>query len=312
MPLAALFAALSWLRKTAYAIGLLRRVRLPVPVVVVGNLNVGGTGKTPAVIWLVRALRTRGYRPGVISRGYRGDGQLRAVGPDCPPEIGGDEPVLIARLAHCPVWVGRDRGAAARRLLDSNPDVNVIISDDGLQHYRLTRNCELAVVSARQRFGNRLLLPAGPLREPASRLRTVDATIVNGGELPGLPVSTFAMQLVGDRFCNLVEPKKTASPHDFDGKRVHAVAGIGDPERFFAHLRGLGLSFVPHAFADHHAFRAADLDFEDADAVIMTQKDAIKCARFAPENWWALPVEARIDDTLVDLVIQKMGSDSGY
>ncbi|UCD68834.1 MAG: tetraacyldisaccharide 4'-kinase, partial [Betaproteobacteria bacterium] len=283
----------------------------PLPVVVVGNLSVGGTGKTPAVIWLVNALRTRGYKPGVISRGYRGAEELCAIAVDSSPEIAGDEAVLIARRAQCPVWVGRDRSAAALRLITTNPEVNVVISDDGLQHYRLHRDCELVVISAGQRFGNRLPLPAGPLREPISRLRSVDGAIINGGDLPGLPVNTYAMRLEGDSFCNLADPATTASPADFEGMRLHAVAGIGDPQRFFAHLRGLGLTFTSHPFPDHYAFRPTDLDFTDADAVLMTQKDAIKCARFARKNWWALPVEADIDEALVDVVSRKIGSDTG-
>jgi len=297
----------------AYAAGLLRKVRIPVPVVIVGNLNVGGTGKTPVVIWLVKALRARGYVPGVVSRGYRGTEQLQAIEAETPAEVAGDEAVLIAKLAQCPVWVGRDRAAAAMRLVNDNQGVNVVVSDDGLQHYRLNRDCELAVISASQQFGNRLLLPAGPLREPVSRLQSVDAAIINGnarinGDLSGLPNETFEMRLEGNEFCNLVDATRRASPADFAGLRLHAVAGIGEPGRFFEHLRALGLAFIPHAFADHHAFRAQDLEFAGADAVLMTQKDAIKCAGFARENWWALPVEARIDEALVDLVTRKIGS----
>jgi len=313
LPLAAIFAVLSWLRRMAYAAGLLRKVRIPVPVVIVGNLNVGGTGKTPVVIWLVKALRARGYVPGVVSRGYRGTEQLQAIEAETPAEVAGDEAVLIAKLAQCPVWVGRDRAAAAMRLVNDNQGVNVVVSDDGLQHYRLNRDCELAVISASQQFGNRLLLPAGPLREPVSRLQSVDAAIINGnarinGDLSGLPNETFEMRLEGNEFCNLVDATRRASPADFAGLRLHAVAGIGEPGRFFEHLRALGLAFLPHAFADHHAFRAQDLEFAGADAVLMTQKDAIKCAGFARENWWALPVEARIDEALVDLVTRKIGS----
>lgn len=296
----------------AFANGLLRKARIAVPIVVVGNLSVGGTGKTPVVIWLAKALKAQGYTPGVISRGYGGAEKLCAIDAQSSPEIAGDEPVLIAALAQCPVWVGRDRAAAAKRLVAGNPGVNVVIADDGLQHYRLARDCEIVVINARQRFGNRLLLPAGPLREPVSRLRTVDAIVVNGGNLPGLPASTFAMRLEGREFRNLADPEITASPDDFDSLRLHAVAGIGDPERFFMHLRGLGLSFVSHAFPDHHAFSATDLAFADADAVLMTQKDGIKCARFARENWWALPVEAVIDETLLDLVTRKIGAANGY
>jgi len=312
LPLAAIFAVLSWLRRTAYGAGLLRQVRVSVPVIVVGNLSVGGTGKTPAVIWLVNALRSTGHTPGVISRGYGGTARLCAVDSTTSPQVAGDEPVLIARLAQCPVWVGRDRAAAATRLLASNPDVDVLISDDGLQHYRLSRDCELVVIDARRRFGNGLLLPAGPLRESTTRLDSVDAVIVNGGSAPDLPPGVFPMRLEGSEFTNLVKPERQASPRDFDGMQLHAVAGIGDPERFFSHLRGLGLSFESHAFPDHHAFRAQDLAYANADAVLMTQKDAIKCARIARENWWALPVEAHIDRLLLDLVTRKIGLAIGH
>jgi len=313
LPLTALFAVVSWLRRLAYASGMLRTVRVPVPVVVVGNLSVGGTGKTPVVIWLVNALRAQGFTPGVISRGYRGSEQLQAIDPQSPPNVAGDEPALIARRTRCPVWVGRDRVAAARNLVADNPQVNVVISDDGLQHYRLARDCELAVINANRQFGNRLLLPSGPLREPVGRLRKVDAAIVNGRSrasdaLLHLPAPIFEMRLEGSEFCNLVDESRRAQPADFGATRVHAVAGIGDPDRFFAHLRALGLSFVPHAFPDHHEFRPADLDFAEADSVLMTQKDAIKCAGFARDNWWALPVDARIDEALVKLVIGKIDS----
>jgi tetraacyldisaccharide 4'-kinase len=313
LPLTALFALVSSLRRCAYAAGFLRKVRVAAPVVVVGNLSVGGTGKTPVVIWLVNALRAHGYTPGVISRGYRGNEQLQGIDAQSSADVAGDEPVLIARHTRCPVWVGRDRAAAAASLLDANPQVNVLISDDGLQHYRLARDCELVVINANRQFGNRLLLPSGPLREPVKRLHTVDAAIINGrarasDELSRLPTQLFEMRLEGTAFCNLVDESRRASPGDFAAKRVHAVAGIGDPDRFFAHLRALGLSFEPHAFPDHYVFRSRDLEFDDADAVLMTEKDAIKCVRFARENWWSLPVQARIDEALVNLVIRKIGS----
>jgi tetraacyldisaccharide 4'-kinase len=313
LPLTALFAVLSSLRRLAYATGMLRKVRVPVPVIVVGNLSVGGTGKTPVVIWLVNALRERGYTPGVISRGYRGTERLQAIGRQSSADVAGDEPVLIARRAQCPVWVGRDRAAAALSLVADNPQVDVVISDDGLQHYRLDRDCEVAVINANRQFGNNLLLPAGPLREPVSRLRTVDAAIINGrarasDQLSRLPVPIFEMRLEGSEFCNLADASRRAVPADFEAKRVHAIAGIGDPDRFFTHLRALGLLFEPHAFPDHHVYRPQDLQFPDADAVLMTQKDAIKCLGFARETWWALPVEARIDEALVSLVIGKIGS----
>jgi tetraacyldisaccharide 4'-kinase len=327
LPLSALFAVLAWLRRTAHRIGLLPVVNATVPVVVVGNLSVGGTGKTPVVIWLAKTLVARGFTPGVVSRGYGGAGQLSAVTATSLPQLVGDEPALIARRTECPVWVGRDRTAALARLVDANPQVDVVISDDGLQHYRMARNVEIVVVDAQQQFGNRLLLPAGPLREPVSRLNSVDATVINGGEAANLPVRepagqdlsgqdrlarTFAMHLDGKEFTNLADPAKRRSAEQFANMNLHAVAGIGNPERFFSHLRNLGLSFTPHAFPDHHSFTASELEFADADAVLMTEKDAIKCRRFARENWWALPVEAHIDIALANLVIQRIGAPRGH
>jgi tetraacyldisaccharide 4'-kinase len=352
LPLSVLFAGLAWLRKTAYRTGLLPVVNATVPVVVVGNLSVGGTGKTPVVIWLAKTLVAHGFTPGVVSRGYGGAGQLSAVTAASLPQLVGDEPVLIARRTECPVWVGRDRTAALARLVDASPQVDVVISDDGLQHYRMARDVEIVVVDAQQRFGNRLLLPAGPLREPVSRLDSVDATVINGGEAADLPVReaaghvvpdqvlsgqdrlaqvlsgqdrlaqvlsgqdrlarAFAMHLDGKEFTNLVDPAKRRSAEQFANINLHAVAGIGNPERFFSHLRNLGLSFTPHAFPDHYSFTASELEFADADAVLMTEKDAIKCSRFARENWWALPVEAHIDIALANLVIQRIGAPRGH
>ena len=227
------------------------------------------------------------------------------------PRDAGDEPVLIARRTHCPVWVGRDRAAVANSLVAAHPQVDVLISDDGLQHYHLARDFEIVVVDASRQFGNRLLLPAGPLREPVSRLNTVDAAVVNGGGVPQLPVTAFAMQLGGSEFLNLVDPSKRMAAGQFGNMKLHAAAGIGDPERFFSYLRSLGLSFTPHAFPDHHVFTRSDLEFAGANAVLMTEKDAIKCSCFAREIWWALPVDAQIDSALVDLVIQKINPKIG-
>lgn len=311
LPLSALFSVLARIRRIAYRLGLFSIVSAPVPVVVVGNLSVGGTGKTPVVIWLAKELQARGFTPGVISRGYGGSGEMSEVLATSSPRHVGDEPLMIARRTHCPVWIGRDRAAAANRLVAGHPQVDILISDDGLQHYHLARNFEIVVIDARRQFGNRLLLPAGPLREPVSRLDTVDAAVVNGGEVPQLRVSAFAMRLDGSEFLNLVDPLKRMSAGQFGNMELHAVAGIGDPERFFSHLRSLGLSFTPHAFPDHHMFTASDLEFAGANAVLMTEKDAIKCTCFARDIWWALPVDAQIDSALADLVIQKINQKIG-
>ncbi len=308
IPLSALYGLFSGLRRALYRAGVLKSHGLPVPVVIAGNITVGGSGKTPLVLWLAEFLKDHGWRPGIVSRGYRGTetGPL-AVTSDSNPARTGDEPVLLARRAACPVWVGRDRVATARALLESEPDCNVILCDDGLQHYRLRRNMEIAVVDAERRFGNGRLLPAGPLREPLSRLRTVDAVVWNGGgQAAGETGRDFPMRLVGDGFRNLLNPGAWAGPGAFHGRRIHAVAGIGNPGRFFAHLRELGLEGVAHAYPDHHSYRPEDVDFPDAEAVLMTEKDAVKCAAFANEKMWALEVDAEVDPGLGDAVLRKL------
>jgi len=312
LPLAVLFRILAGLRRLTFRIGMLRAERLPVPVIVVGNITAGGTGKTPLTLWLCGFLQEQGFKPGIVSRGYGGHARLRAVTADSDPFAAGDEPVLLARRSNCPVWIGRDRVAAARALLAANPGCDVIVCDDGLQHYRLQRYFEIAVLDGRRGLGNGLPLPAGPLREGAARLRAVDAVVINGPGDPGLRIETrFDMSLEGSQFHNLFNPGHSAGAPEFQGRRVHAVAGIGNPMRFFEHLQRLGLSFTAHAFPDHHPFAPSDLDFEDADEVIMTEKDAIKCQRFARENQWALSVDAAVDPELGQLIVNRLKTRHG-
>ncbi len=304
-PLSWLFRAVVALRRGLYAVGVLHSERLPVPVIIVGNISVGGTGKTPLVLWLVNRLRERGYQPGIISRGYGGGNQHpRAVQPDSDTAQCGDEPVLLARRSQCPVWISRNRVAAARALLAAHPDCNVIISDDGLQHYRLARNAEIAVIDGTRGLGNGLLLPAGPLREPASRLNEVDAVVVRGAEAPVKP-PRYAMTLDPSGLRNLTDNRPAEASH-FKTLRVHAVAGIGNPQQFFDTLRRMGIAHTPHAFADHHAFTAADLEFSNGDAVVMTEKDAVKCEAFASDKHWALQVDARVDVALLHLLLERI------
>jgi tetraacyldisaccharide 4'-kinase len=245
-------------------------------------------------------------RPGIVSRGYGAAVQgATAVTANADPRRFGDEPVLLAQRSRCPVYIGRDRPGAAAALLRAHRDCDVILSDDGLQHYRLARDFEIAVLDGARRFGNGLMLPAGPLREPQSRLRTVDALVVNG---PGEVVAhngaaVFRMALEGRAFTNLLNPRHTAGPEQFQRQRVHAVAGIGNPERFFDHLRALGLQFRPHAFSDHHEYRREDLDYDACDAIVMTEKDAVKCAAFATEKQWALRVDAAPEPALGERVL---------
>lgn len=311
LPLAGVFSTLAWLRRALYRWGLLRCERLPVPVLVVGNIAVGGSGKTPVVDWLVRQLRAQGYRPGIVSRGY-GSGVKGVVVLPVEPDAAtfGDEPVLLARLTGCPVAIGADRPAAAHALLAAHPECDVIVSDDGMQHYRLARDLEIAVVDEAT-LGNRYRLPAGPLREPLSRLREVDLVIAHGSLAPEtaahLPVAgCFGMRLVGEQFVSLGEAGVRCGADHFAGRRVHAVAGIGRPERFFEHLRGLGLDLVPHPFPDHHPFVPGDLDFAPGEPKVLTSKDAVKCASFAPAETWEFPVSAHIDAGAAEIIVEKL------
>jgi tetraacyldisaccharide 4'-kinase len=312
LPIAAMFGCAVALRRALYRAGVFPSYRVPVPVIVVGNITAGGTGKTPLVLWLCDFLREHGYTPGIVSRGYGGRGQTTAVRKNASPDVTGDEPVLLAQRSHCPVWIGRDRVATARALIATNPGCNVIVSDDGLQHYRLQRDFEIAVIDGSRGTGNGLPLPAGPLRESTARLENVDAVVVTGNSIPpAAGAATFAMALEGNGFRNLLNPAFHQEAGAFHGKRVHAIAGIGNPARFFDHLRTLGLSFAAHAFPDHYSYTPADLEFGDADAVIMTEKDAIKCLRFARENHWVLPVDARVDTALGRLILEKMKTRHG-
>ena len=291
-PLAGLYGALTGLRRRLYASGRLRSERLPVPVVVIGNLTAGGTGKTPLTIALAEALRAEGLRPGVVSRGYGGSQrEPRLLGDDPDPAEVGDEPCLI-RASGVPVAVGRDRPAAARLLVAAGCDV--VIADDGLQHYRLSRDLEICVIDGARGFGNGHLLPAGPLREPLSRLATVDFQVCNGAERDG----AIAMRLRGDQAVNL-QDGIGAPLSRFAGQQVHAVAAIGHPQRFFDALRAQGIAVSGHAFPDHHPFAPVDLDFGDGLPVLMTDKDAVKCRRFARPNWWRVPVRAELPQDFV-------------
>lgn len=312
-PLGRLFGAVAAARRALYARGALRAEHLPVPVIVIGNITVGGTGKTPLAIHLARRLRAAGRRPGVVSRGHGAKGtHPRPVNPAGDPLDCGDEPLLIARRAGCPVWVGHDRVAAARALLAAHPACDLLIADDGLQHYRLARDVEIAVVDGERGFGNGRLLPAGPLREPPSRLAAVDAVVVNGdGPAPAGPAPVFRMRLVPGDLYNLREPSRSEPAARFAGPGVHAVAGIGNPRRFFATLRALGIDAVPHAFPDHHAYAPADLDLREARRIIVTEKDALKCASFADDRIWVLPVEAKLDPDPLQLILTAAGRRHG-
>ncbi|MDR2207804.1 MAG: tetraacyldisaccharide 4'-kinase [Azoarcus sp.] len=314
LPAATLFCGLAALRRGLYRHGILHREQLPVPVIVVGNIAVGGSGKTPAVLWLIEELRKAGRHPGIVSRGHGGQvsasGTPHLVVAGSDPDFCGDEPVMLARQAGCPVAVGRDRPAAARALLAAHPECDVIVSDDGMQHYRLMRTVEIAVVDESV-LGNRWLLPSGPLREPLSRLAGVDLILAHGELSPRLralagAVPVASMRLAGERFRSLTNPDEWCGAEAFIGKKVHAIAGIGQPQRFFDQLTSMGLDVIPHPFPDHHRYCAADFDFAPGETKLMTSKDAVKCAAFAPPDAWELPVRAIIDAGAIAPVLEKL------
>jgi tetraacyldisaccharide 4'-kinase len=299
-PLAWLYGAIGVLRRGLYRRGWLTSQRLPVPVVVIGNLTAGGTGKTPLTIALAQALRERGFAPGVVSRGYGGHQREPVLLGDAPdPRQVGDEPCLF-RAHGIPVAVGRDRPAAARLLVEAGFDV--VLADDGLQHYRMARDVEICVIDAARGFGNGHLLPAGPLREPLSRLATVDLCVCNGGERPG----AYPMYLRGGDARAARQPLTA-----FAGRNVHAVAAIGNPARFFDSLRAHGIEPIEHAFPDHHAFVPGDLHFDDDLPVLMTDKDAIKCRPFAQAGWWTVPVRAELAGEFFEAVAGRVAAAQG-
>ena len=306
IPLACVFSAVAALRRVAFSLGWRERVHVGVPVVIVGNLTVGGTGKTPTVIALVDALRSAGFTPGVVSRGYGAKlRRPRAVTSASRPDEAGDEPLLIARRTGAPVWVCPDRVAAAHALVAAHRDVDVIVSDDGLQHYRLARDIEIVVFDQRL-AGNGLPLPAGPLREPLSRRR--DATLVNdpfNRTLPPWP-DTFALAIAPGDAWHLADPALRRPVSQFAGERVLAAAGIGSPERFFATLRAAGLAPETLALPDHYAFRDDPFAHTRADIILITEKDAVKLRSRHDARIWVVPVEATLPGRLIALVVEKL------
>ena len=305
-----LLLPLNWLYSLLSALNrrLAKPVRLPVPVIVVGNLIVGGAGKTPLTLWLAQQLAARGWRPGIVSRGYgrSGDGVV-SVSADSKPEEVGDEPLLLTRRSGVPVYVGRQRAAAGAALLVAHPEVNVVLCDDGLQHYALARDVELVVFDARG-AGNGWRLPVGPLREPLGRLATVDAIIGNNLKSRfAAAAPTFDMRLQPGSFYRLDDPQQTCSADSLRGRgRLHALAGIGNPGRFFQTLESLGLNCENHPFPDHHRYSAADLAFVRDGVLLMTEKDAVKCAGLTAGETWVLPVEAELSPALIELILEKL------
>jgi len=290
-PITGLYCMVVTVRLVLYKLNILKSQAFDVPVVVIGNITVGGTGKTPLVIWLANYLKDSGYRPGIISRGYLGKAQSwpQQVRPDSDPVMIGDEAIVIARRTQCPIAVGPDRVASCAALLKYH-DCDIVLSDDGLQHYRLERDVEIMVVDGVRRFGNEHCLPAGPLREPVQRMEKVDFIVANGVA----KTSEYAMRYTSTVIYRLLDPSDTMTLSSLKSNSVHAVAAIGNPSRFYDFLKGQGLNIVAHDFPDHYAYFAHDLDFADDKMIILTEKDAVKCQRIANDKMWVLPVDVDI------------------
>ena len=296
-PLSIAYRAVTALRRFAYKTGIVHSHKVAIPVIVVGNITVGGTGKTPLVAWLANYLKEQGYRPGIVSRGYGGKARSwpQQVRPDSDPAMVGDEAVMLAGQTQCPMAVAPKRTEAAEALIEHS-DCNIILSDDGLQHYALQRDVEIAVIDGVRRFGSGFLLPAGPLREPVSRLKSVDMVVVNGlGN-----ANEYQMKVKPGRAVSLNDAFIERDLTEFRGRAIHAVAGIGHPDRFFQLLQQAGIRVEEHAFPDHHPYRHSDVDFGDDKAIIMTRKDAVKCRSLGLENAWFVPITVEMPGNFCD------------
>lgn len=300
LPWSILFMAIVVMRKALYRAGIKKQMHFNVPVVVVGNFVVGGTGKTPLVLALVKLLVSKGYKPGIVSRGYGVDKLEQPIfvhSNNDPSEVG-DEPVLLANRAQVPMVVCADRPLAVQHLLN-NSDCDIVLSDDGMQHFPLGRDIEIVVVDGERKFGNGLCLPAGPLREPLMGLNRADWIVCNGKLLSRklrLAKKLVLMTLVPQAIINVSDPTKTLDPESMHDKKIHAVAGIGNPGRFFKELKALGFSIIEHPFPDHYRYKRQDLDFGEDELVVMTEKDAVKCKSFLDERHFYVPIEAELSE----------------
>jgi tetraacyldisaccharide 4'-kinase len=304
LPFSFCYCLIIKIRRFLYRIHFKKTQRFPVPVIIVGNLTVGGTGKTPLVIWLVKFLQQQGFKPGIVSRGYGGKSPSypQIISADSDAEMSGDEAILLAQATERPVVIDPRRVEAVRKLLQES-DCNIVISDDGLQHYALSRDIEICVIDGGRRFGNQFCLPAGPLREPLKRLAEVDFIVANGQGKAG----EYAMRLLPGDFCSVAQKKIICSPMKFKNKTIHAVAGIGNPSRFFHTLRMLDLIIIEHPYPDHYLFQKKDFNFADPDSIIlMTEKDAVKCRTFADQRFWYLPVQAELPIEFGERLLEKL------
>ncbi|WP_422679625.1 tetraacyldisaccharide 4'-kinase [Candidatus Methylopumilus universalis] len=303
LPLSAIYLLISFARKYLYRLNLLKSFKMQVPVIVIGNITSGGTGKTPLVIHLANELKKNGYHPGIISRGYGSKRNgVSEVNKKSDVENIGDEPILIHKHTHIPVFIAKDRVLAAKTLIKKYKKIDVILSDDGMQHYRLKRDMEILVIDGTRRFGNGYLLPAGPLRESKRKLKAVDAIVCNEKKVID---GSYLMKYKSYFLINL-KTKKKIPLNKLRLKNLHAVAGIGNPNRFFNYLKALDLVFDSSSYKDHYRFTKKDFKTMSDKNIIMTEKDAIKCEKFARDNFWYLPVVVEIDSRFTDLILNKM------
>jgi len=301
--LSAVFLLISFIRKTLYEFNFLKSYKLKIPVIVVGNITSGGTGKTPLIIYLANELKKNGYRPGIISRGYGSKSEgVMEVSQKSDVAQAGDEPMLIQKHTHLPVFVSKDRVLAAKTLVKKYAKTDVILSDDGIQHYRLRRDLEVLVIDGTRKFGNGYLLPAGPLREFRSKLKTVDAIVCNHKKVID---GSYLMKYTGHLLINLKTNKKIHL-NNLSLKNIHAIAGIGNPDRFFDYLKTYNILFSSSVFQDHYKFSKKDFRDMNDKNIIMTEKDAVKCQQFSRNNFWYLPVIAEVDSKFTDVILKKL------
>ena len=307
LPISFIYYLIILIRGWAYNIGFCKTIKINVPVVVVGNINIGGTGKTPLVIWLLEKLLKIGLKPGLISRGYKSNANLpQEVFEDSDVINVGDEALMIKLRLGLPVFVGKRKTDVAKALLKSHPEINILISDDGLQHLKLFRDFEILVVDGVRKFGNNFLLPAGPLREGVSRIKEVDAVVLNDGKenFPSYP--SYKMVCHGSKLVSCINNSNIRDADTFLDRDVIALTGIGNPESFFKQLTNTGMQFNKKIFNDHHLFTESDFQYFKDFNIVMTEKDAVKCKKFARSNFWYLPINADVDEKLFKKLIKKL------
>ncbi len=303
-PLSLIYISIIYLRHTLYRLGLISITKINVPTIVIGNIVAGGTGKTPLVIWLAKYFKDKGFLPGIVSRGYGGTylSNIELVKPTSNPLLVGDEPVIIARNTNCPVVVAKKRAKGAKELVEKY-NCNIILCDDGMQHYSLARDIEIAVIDGQRRFGNNYCFPAGPLREPKSRIFKADLIVSKYNAR----TCEHKMDYTYHQLVSLNELSKTIPISDLHGMTVHAIAGINNPDHFFSYLRSHKLELIIHKFPDHYSYTEDDVKFDDNFPVVMTEKDAVKCLNYSSDKHWYIPISAELSKSFVCDLDKLMG-----